>query len=138
MAADQDRLQQIREIGPEISASLWSYFQEAHNRQVLEQLWARGFSITESAVTKTAGAARLAGKTFVFTGGLKSFAREEASQLVEAQGGHVSSSVSKKTSFVVAGADPGSKLEQAKKLGVTILSEEDFAALLGRVGTPAS
>ena len=73
----------------------------------------------------------LAGKTFVFTGGLDHFTRDGAQQAVEAAGARVSSSVSKKTSYVVAGRDPGSKLEQARTLGVTILTEQEFASLIG-------
>ena len=81
-------------------------------------------------VEATTGSQSLAGKTFVFTGGLNGYSRDQAKQLVERQGGQVSSSVSKKTSYVVAGVDPGSKLEQAKKLGVKILTEEEFTDLL--------
>jgi DNA ligase (NAD+) len=73
----------------------------------------------------------LAGKTFVFTGGLDHFTRDGAQQAVEAAGARVSSSVSKKTSYLVAGRDPGSKLDQARTLGVTILTEQEFAALIG-------
>jgi DNA ligase (NAD+) len=75
----------------------------------------------------------ITGKTFVFTGGLQGYSREEAKRLVEEQGGTVTSSVSKRTSYLVAGTDPGSKVDQAKKLGVRILSEEEFTDLL----TPA-
>jgi DNA ligase (NAD+) len=74
----------------------------------------------------------LAGKTFVFTGGLDHFTRDDAQEAVEATGARVSSSVSKKTSYVVAGRDPGSKLEQARMLGVTILTEREFASLIGK------
>jgi DNA ligase (NAD+) len=80
----------------------------------------------------------LAGKTFVFTGGLERLTRDAASQLVEELGGTVSSTVSRKTSYVVAGRDPGSKLDQAKQLGVSILSEEDFTALLAQAGSRAN
>ena len=73
----------------------------------------------------------LAGKTFVFTGGLDHFTRDDAQQAVEAAGARVASSVSKKTSYVVVGRDPGSKLDQARTLGVTILTEQEFASLIG-------
>lgn len=138
MTANQERLQQIREIGPEISASLFSYFQEEHNRLVIEQLYIYGVTIGQSSAARTAGAAPLAGKSFVFTGGLTRFTRDEAARLVEEQGGHVSSTVSRKTSYVVAGRDPGSKLDQATKFGVSILSEEDFSALLAQAGSRSS
>ena len=72
------------------------------------------------------------GKTFVFTGGLDHFTRDGAQQAVETVGGRVSSSVSKKTSYVVAGRDPGSKLDQARTLGVTILTEQEFSSLIGK------
>ena len=72
----------------------------------------------------------MAGKTVVFTGGLAGYSRDQVKQLVERQGGQVSSSVSKKTSFVVAGTDPGSKLDQARKLGVRVLTETEFTALV--------
>jgi DNA ligase (NAD+) len=74
----------------------------------------------------------LAGKTFVFTGGLDRFTRDSAQQAVEIVGGRVSSSVSKKTSYVVVGRDPGSKLDQARTLGVTVLTEQEFASLIGK------
>lgn len=132
ITADQDRLQQVREIGPEISASLCSYFQEEHNRRVIKQMYASGVTIGQSPVQRPGGSAALAGKTFVFTGGLDRLTRDQAARLVEEHGGTVSSTVSRKTSYVVAGRDPGSKLDQARKLGVSILSEEDFSALLAQ------
>jgi DNA ligase (NAD+) len=134
MEADQNRLQQIREIGPEISMSLYSFFQEDHNRLVIKRLFAYGVTIHPAQQERTDGAMPLAGKTFVFTGGLERLTREEAARLVEEQGGTTSSTVSRKTSYVVAGRDPGSKLDQAKKLGVSVLSEEDFTALLAQTG----
>jgi DNA ligase (NAD+) len=138
MTADQDRLQQVREIGPEISTSLFSFFQEDHNRLVIERLCANGVTIRPIVRERTDRPKSLAGKTFVFTGGLERLTRDEASRLVEEQGGTVSSTVSRKTSYVVAGRDPGSKFDQAKKLGVSILSEEDFTALLAQAGSRPS
>jgi DNA ligase (NAD+) len=132
MSVPQERLQQVREIGPEISASLFSFFQEEHNRLVIERLCANGVRISPSVRERMNGATALAGKTFVFTGGLERLTRDEAARLVEERGGTVSSTVSRKTSYVVAGRDPGSKLDQARKLGVSILSEEDFSALVAQ------
>jgi len=133
MEADEPRFQQVLEIGPEIAASLVSYFSEPQNRAAIEDLLRCGLTISPMATE--GGADRpLAGKTFVFTGSLASYTRDEASHLVEQQGGQTSSSVSKKTSYVVAGAEAGSKLEQAKKLGVTILTEEEFTRLLRKTG----
>lgn len=130
MSATEEEFLNVREIGPEISASLASFFNEERNRQVIARLLERGLAITVQPVEATTGSQSLAGKTFVFTGGLNDYSRDQAKQLVERQGGQVSSSVSKKTSYVVAGVDPGSKLEQAKKLGVKILTEEEFTDLL--------
>jgi DNA ligase (NAD+) len=130
MAATQDELLQVREIGPEISASLASFFSEARNRGVIERLVDRGLTVAPPAVETNPGGRSLAGKIFVFTGGLSGYSRDRAKELVERQGGQVSSSVSKKTTYVVAGTDPGSKLDQAQKLGVTILTEAEFTALV--------
>ncbi len=129
MSADQERLLRVPEIGPEISSSLVSYFSEPQNRAVIEDLLACGFQIGEGRKLG-GGDARFAGKTFVFTGGLDLFSREEAKRLVEDRGARVASSVSKKTGYVVAGHEPGSKLEQARKLGVQVLTEQEFAELL--------
>ena len=130
MSATQEELLQVREIGPEISASLDSFFSEERNRAVIARLIERGLTIAPPTTENAAGSQSLAGKTFVFTGGLANYTRDQAKQLVEQQGGQVSSSVSKKTSFVVAGTDPGSKLDQARKLGVRILTETEFTALV--------
>jgi DNA ligase (NAD+) len=132
MSADRDRLQSIREIGPEISESLVSYFQESSNRRVIEQLQKLGLSIVVTPPPHHQAALPCSGKTFVFTGGLEKLTRDEAKALVERLGATVSSAVSKKTSYVVAGTDPGSKLVQAQELGVTVLSEKDFLDLIGR------
>jgi len=130
MSATQEELLQVREIGPEISASLDSFFSEERNRAVIARLIERGLTIAPPTTENAAGSQSLAGKTFVFTGGLANYTRDQAKQLVEQQGGQVSSSVSKKTSFVVAGTDPGSKLDQARKLGVRVLTETEFTALV--------
>jgi DNA ligase (NAD+) len=121
----------VLEIGPEIAASLESYFREERNRAVIRQL--RDLGMTVQPVPETGGTARpLAGKTFVFTGGLARFGRDEARRRVEQLGGRAVSSVSKQTDYVVAGAEAGSKLDRAKKLGVTILTEAEFEKLLGK------
>ncbi len=136
MAANQAQFQHIHEIGPEISTSLESFFLEERNRQVIERLLRLGMEIEphpEPTDSRREAGLPLAGKTFVFTGGLEGYTREEASRLVESRGGEVVSSVSKKTSYVVVGADPGSKLQQARKLGVTVLNEAGFTDLM----TPA-
>ncbi|BFU89568.1 MAG: DNA ligase [Nitrospira sp.] len=130
MMADRDRFQEIREIGPEISESLVSYFQESSNRRVIDQLLTLGFSIVDIPSPQRRRALPFSGKSFVFTGGLSRLTRDEAKALVERLGSTVSSTVSKKTDYVVAGTDPGSKLEQAQELGVTVLDEKAFLDLL--------
>ena len=132
LSADQARLQHIREIGPEISDSLVAYFAEPRNRNVITQLQESGVQIAPGMATGDRTISPLAGKTFVFTGGLDRFTRTDAQQAVEMAGARLASSVSKKTSYVVVGRDPGSKLEQARALGVTILTEEEFASLIGK------
>lgn len=129
MEADDLRFQRVPEIGPEIAASLVSYFAEPHNRRVIQELLDSGFQIA-AMPSVTYAEASMKGKVFVFTGGLSSLTREEARHMVEERGGTVSSSVSKKTSYVVAGQDPGSKLDQAAQIGVPILSEEEFRSLM--------
>jgi len=131
MSADRERFQQIREIGPEISESLVVYWSEPRNREVIAQLQESGVQVAPGMATGDRRNSPLAGKTFVFTGGLDHFTRDEAQQAVEAAGAGVASSVSKKTSYVVVGRDPGSKLDQARTLGVTILTEQEFASLIG-------
>ena len=131
MSADRERLQQIREIGPEISESLAFYWAESHNREVIAQLQESGVQVAPGMATDKRMKSPLAGKTFVFTGGLDHFTRDVAQQAVESTGARVSSSVSKKTSYIVVGRDPGSKLEQARAMGVTILTEQEFATLIG-------
>jgi DNA ligase (NAD+) len=132
MSADQERFQQIREVGPEISEGLVAYWSEPRNRDVIAQLQESGIQIAPGTAMRDRRESLLTGKTFVFTGGLDHFTRDEAQQAVEAAGARVSSSVSKKTSYVVGGRDPGSKLDQARALGVTILTEEEFAAMIGK------
>ncbi len=131
MSSDRERFQKVREIGPEISESLASYFQENSNRQVIDQLQKLGFSIIGTPLPQSGAAVLFSGKSFVFTGGLERLTRDEAKALVERLGATVSSTVSKKTDYVVAGTDPGSKLDQAQKLGVTVLDEVAFLDLIG-------
>ena len=132
LSADRERLQQIREIGPEISDSLVAYCAEPRNRKVITQLQESGVQVAPGMATGDRIKSPLAGKTFVFTGGLDHFSRTDAQQAVEAAGARLASSVSKKTSYLVVGRDPGSKLEQARMLGVMILTEQEFAALVGK------
>ncbi len=131
MAADEAALLAVPDVGPIVAASIAGFFAEPHNREVVEQLRAAGVHWLESAgLVDAAASAPLAGKTFVLTGTLPTLSRDEATALIEAQGGKVAGSVSKKTSYVVAGAEAGSKLDKAQQLGVTILDEDALLALL--------
>jgi len=132
ISADRERFQQIREIGPEISQGLVLYWSEPRNREVIAQLQESGVQVAPGMATGDRRKSPLAGKIFVFTGGLDHFSRTDAQQAVETMGGLLASSVSKKTSYLVVGRDPGSKLEQARTLGVTILTEQEFASLVGK------
>jgi DNA ligase (NAD+) len=126
-AASQEELTEIEGIGPIIAESLFKFFHEPHNLKILRKLEQAG---VRPVVERRETTSVLEGKTFVFTGGLKNFSREKAKETVESLGGTATSSVSKKTDYVVAGEDPGSKYEKAKKLGVTILDEEGFVKLI--------
>ncbi len=129
MTADIDALQRVPEVGPVVAASIARFFAERHNVEVIEQLRAAGVHWPEG--EPAAGAtAPLAGKTFVLTGTLPTLTRDEARELIEARGGKVAGSVSKKTDYVVAGTEAGSKLSKARELGVTILDEAQLMALL--------
>ncbi|NTV54504.1 MAG: NAD-dependent DNA ligase LigA, partial [Syntrophaceae bacterium] len=126
-AASQEELTAIDGIGPTIAESIYKFFHEPHNLKILRKLEQAGVRpVVEKHATSTA----LAGKTFVFTGSLKGLSREKAKEIVESLGGTATSSVSKKTHYVVAGEDPGSKYEKAKTLGVAILDEEGFLKLI--------
>lgn len=129
VTADRDTLESVHEIGPEIAASLESFFREERNRRVIQRLRELGMRFEEPGGAER-DARPLEGKTFVFTGGLTQLSRDEAKRLVENSGGRVTSSVSKHTDYVVAGQDPGSKLEEARRLGVRILTEPEFRGLL--------
>ncbi|MBM4286206.1 MAG: NAD-dependent DNA ligase LigA [Deltaproteobacteria bacterium] len=129
--ATEEDLLQVEGVGPQVAASLREYFQNPRHQELLAYLMQAGLAL-ESPPPPPQTA--LAGKTFVFTGALSRFSREEAKSLVTARGGKVSSSVSAKTDFVVVGADPGSKFARARELGVTVLDEEQFAEMIRRSG----
>ena len=127
MNAGEEELLAIREVGPQVARSIQAFFHNPTNRQVVERLLAAG--VSPSVAAKKVGG-RFTGKTFVFTGTLTRFTRSDAQRMVEDEGGHAAGSVSKKTDFVVAGAEAGSKLEKARTLGVTVLTEEEFLGML--------
>jgi DNA ligase (NAD+) len=127
-AAEEDLLT-IREVGPEVARSVSSFFADPKTKALLAEL--RGLGLVVAGTPRRTGPLPLAGKTFVFTGTLDSFSREEAERLVESLGARAASSVSGKTDYVVAGAEPGSKLGKARSLGVVVLTEKEFAKLVG-------
>jgi DNA ligase (NAD+) len=122
-------LEEIPDIGPKVAASIHSWFHERTNAKLVERLDNAGIRLTYVPPPK---GGPLEGQSFVFTGTLQGLTRGEAEALVRARGGDVSGSVSKKTNYVVAGEDPGSKYEKAKKLGVKTLTEAAFLKLVGR------
>lgn len=126
--ATYEELIEIPEVGPKVAESVITFFRQPHNLEVIEELEKAGLKMEEERETKES---KLDGLTFVFTGALKSFSREEAKELVESLGGGVSSNVSSRTSYVVVGEEPGSKLEKAKKLGIPLLTETEFIRMVG-------
>ena len=131
MAADEERLRQVPDIGPVVGAAVRAFFQEPHNRDIIARLRAAGVRWPETAA-RPANDRRLAGKTVVLTGTLESLSRDRATASLRALGAKVAGSVSKKTDYVVAGRDAGSKLDKARELGVTVLDEAGLLALLER------
>jgi DNA ligase (NAD+) len=125
--AGVDELQDVNEVGPRIAESIVEFFSIAANRKLVERLREAGLTLTGQ---KKERGTKLAGKTFVLTGTLAHFTRDEAKRMIEDAGGKVSGSVSKKTDYVVAGADAGSKLDKAKELGVKVIGEKELEKLL--------
>jgi DNA ligase (NAD+) len=132
MAADEDALQRVPDVGPIVARSIAGFFSEPHNRNVIKELLKAGVAFERVSRPPVRGG--VAGKAFVLTGALPRLSREEAKERILQAGGKVSGSVSKKTDYVVAGADPGSKLEKAVALGVAVIDEEGLLELLGAGG----
>jgi DNA ligase (NAD+) len=130
MAADQDKLQAIDQIGPKVAESVYEYFRNERNVAVIKELLAAGVKPQLPQKVKAKG--KLAGRTIVVTGELENFTRQQVEQAIRQAGGKASSSVSSKTDFVLAGRDAGSKLDKALKLGVKVISEKQFLAMLGK------
>jgi DNA ligase (NAD+) len=127
--ADEEKLLEVGEVGPKIAAVIAEFFSEPANQKLIRKLDKVGLRPAgEKRVVKSQ---KFAGKSFVFTGGLANRSREDAAQMVVQHGGKISGSVSKKTSYVVVGSDPGSKYDKAKELAVPILSESEFEKLVG-------
>ena len=137
MDATVDQLLQVADVGPIVAQSIRTFFDQAHNREVVEQLRACGVTWTEG--EPTAGASLpLAGQTFVLTGTLPSLSRDEAKEMLESLGAKVAGSVSKKTHCVVAGTEAGSKLDKAQALGIKVLDEAGLLALVSEHATPSA
>lgn len=129
MQANLDELRTVNDVGPVVAESITNFFGETHNQIVINELLAAGIHWPETE-GKQAATGGFAGKTFVLTGTLPSLSRDDAKEMIENAGGKVSGSVSKKTDFVVAGSDAGSKLDKAQELGLVILDEAALLALL--------
>jgi DNA ligase (NAD+) len=130
MDASVEQLLEVNDVGPVVAQSIHTFFAQAHNREVIEQLRAVGITWPEHDGSADRSAKPLSGRTFVLTGALPSLAREDAKALIEAAGGKVAGSVSKKTTFVVAGEAAGGKLDKARELGVAVIDEAALRAML--------
>jgi DNA ligase (NAD+) len=130
-SATEEQIQEVPDVGPVVAGHVYHFFQQPENRKVIAELRAHGVQWPAIKPKQAKAEGALSGKTFVLTGTLNGMSRDEASDRIAALGGKVSGSVSKKTSYVVAGADPGSKLKKAQELGVEVLDEEALVALLG-------
>jgi DNA ligase (NAD+) len=126
---DQEALQEAEEVGPKVAHSIFKFFNEPHNKELVERLRKAGLQFEQQIKPKKKAGA-LAGKSFVLTGTLPTLKREEAKEKIEAAGGKVTGSVSKKTDYVVAGEEAGSKLDKAKELGVAVIDESTLLSLL--------
>jgi DNA ligase (NAD+) len=127
MDADTEELESIDQIGPAMAESVNEYFKQTQNRKIIDQLINAGLKPkTQKAVT----GGKLAGKTFVLTGTLPNYKRGEVEKMIKDNGGKTSSSISKNTDYVIAGADPGSKLDKANKLGVPVIDEKKFLEMI--------
>ncbi len=127
ITASQEELEDVNEVGPRIAESIHEFFAEARNRELVKRLREAGLMF---AGKKRERGTKLAGKTFVLTGTLTKYTRDQAKKMIEDAGGRVSGSVSKKTDYVVAGSDAGSKLDKAKELGVSVIEEQEMEKLL--------
>jgi DNA ligase (NAD+) len=129
MDASVEHLLEVNDVGPVVAQSIRTFFDQPHNREVVEQLRACGVHWEEGEPAARAPKP-LTGKTIVLTGTLPTLSRDEAKDMLEAAGAKVAGSVSKKTDYVVAGAEAGSKLDKARELGVAVLDEDGLRALL--------
>lgn len=131
--APADEIQRVPDVGPVVAANVAAYFRDAENASIVDRLLAAGAAWPAPAAATTS--AELAGKTFVLTGTLEAMTRESAEEAIVERGGKVSGSVSKKTNYVIAGADAGSKLKKARELGIPVLDEAGLMELLKKQRT---
>jgi DNA ligase (NAD+) len=131
MKANAEELEEVNEVGPRIAQSIVEFFSDEHNRKLVNDLRKAGLVFTGQKKEK---GTQLAARTFVLTGTLARYTRDEAKKMIEDAGGRVAGSVSKKTDYVVAGSDAGSKLDKARELGVKVVGEEELEKLI-RTGT---
>jgi DNA ligase (NAD+) len=132
MQVSADRLNQVEGIGPIMAQDIHTWFSEPEHRRIIEQLAKAGVKMTEAKRAKPAGGTDVAGKTFVVTGTLKRYQREDIESLIRQLGGKAAGSVSKKTDYVIAGEKAGSKLDKAKELGVPVIGEEEFDKMIAK------
>ena len=130
MDASQAELEQVSEIGPIVGETVYRFMREVNNRELIARLGAFGLQMVSAGPPPDRPAQVFAGQTIVVTGTLQNMTREEAKEIIEARGGRVTSSVSRKTDFVMAGADPGSKIEKATRLGIRVVEEPEFRQML--------
>jgi DNA ligase (NAD+) len=132
LAASEAQLAKAKGFGPKRAKFVYAFFHSPAGEKLVQELRELGVKLTEDPKVKPAGAVDLTGKTFVVTGSLKNYKREEIEGLIKSLGGKATGSVSKKTDYLVAGEEAGSKLDKARELGVPVLSEEDFDKLIGK------
>ncbi len=129
-SATVDEIDDIYEIGPAIAESVVNFFKDEKSKILIRKLKSAGLKFEIEKSANSAGSDKLKGKIFVLTGTLENYSRDKATEIIESLGGRVTSSVSKKTDFVLAGSEPGSKLDKAKSLGVKVLNEKEFEELI--------
>ncbi len=133
-AASSDDLSEVNEVGPVIAAGVYAWLQREFGKRTIDDLTALGVQMTALQSASQTGQGVLAGKTFVVTGTLEKYGREDIEELIARHGGRAASSVSKKTSYLIAGADAGSKLAKAQQLGVEIIDEAKFEQMIAAEG----
>jgi DNA ligase (NAD+) len=131
MAADPETLATIDEVGPVVAQSVFDYFHNQGGQALVEELRALGLKLTEPKTIRRGGTGPLAGMTIVVTGKLEHYSREGISQRIKDAGGKSGSSVSKKTDFVLVGGKPGSKFDDAQRLGIRVVNEDEFRVMVG-------